>query len=65
MRQRPWLPRTGQVGEISTTISVVLVSALHTRVPHTAYTSILFEDGKPALGVCVEVESRKDNASQA
>lgn len=44
---------------------MVLVPALHTRVPHATNTPILFEDGQPALGVCIEVESGQGDAGQA
>ena len=38
---------------------------LRTGAPYPTYTPILFEDGKPTLGVCIEVESGKDDTGQA
>ena len=38
--------------------------AVHTRTLYSTNTAILFEDGKPALRVCVEVESGQGDAGQ-
>ena len=49
----------------ATRAASVSVLLSHTRAPHPTYVSILFEDGKPAFGVCIKVESSKDYAGQA
>lgn len=45
-------------------MTVVLVPMLRTRTPDSTDTLILLEDRKPALGMCIEVESGKGDAAQ-
>ena len=63
-RQIPSLLRSNEVNEVDTTVTVVLVPALHTRVPRPTNSAILFQDHKPALGVRIEIESGKGDSGQ-
>ena len=46
------------------TVTVAVVRTLPTRAPYPTNASILLEDHKSALGMCIEVESGKGDAAQ-
>ena len=54
-----------EISEIYATVTAIFVRTLHTRAPYPSNAVILFKDQKPALGVCIEIESGKGNAAQA